>query len=271
MAPSVSIRSLHYQYFDGAPFALKDLSVHIASGSCTALLGPSGAGKTTLLQILSGIIGAQFTTGKASGSVLIGDDEFRPIPQKVLFPSVGYLMQDASVQLSGIKETVEEELAFALDNMGIDGYERRERVSQALSRLDLGRLANRRPHQLSGGELQRTALASILVARPSLLVLDEPVNALDSLGQQRMVNVLRSLKSSTTVLFADSGIEFALAVADTFLVMQGGSILFSGTRNQFLNSLDSFYDLLPVNQWSEVVRKWGKTTVHPRVAGLLSL
>ncbi len=271
MAPSVDIRSLHYQYFDGAPYALRDISIQIGSGSCTALLGPSGAGKTTLLQILSGIIGAQFTTGKAGGSISIGSDEFRPIPPTILFPSVGYLMQDASVQLSGIKETVAEELAFTLDNMGLRESERHERVSQVLAHLDLGRLASRHPNQLSGGELQRTALASILIARPSLLLLDEPINALDSLGQQRLANIVRSLRSSTTVLFADSGIEFALAVADTVVVMESGNVIFSGTCNQFLGALDSFSNQLPVSQWVETTRQRRNGRMHPRVAGILTL
>jgi energy-coupling factor transporter ATP-binding protein EcfA2 len=270
MAPSIEIRTLSYQYFEGAPSVLTNVTLHVPSGSCTAILGSAGAGKTTLLQILSGVIGSQFTTGKASGSVSIGGNEYVPIPSRVLFPEVGYLMQDASLQLSGIKETVAEELGFTLDNLDIGGEERTGRISALLADLGLLHLASRKPTQLSGGELQRTALASILVANPSLLLLDEPVNALDSLAQQRMVKVTRSLKGTATVIVADAGIAFPLAVADLFVVMDAGTILFSGNRREFLDSLESFAAHLPVSLWSEILRRNGTTATDRRIRRILT-
>ena len=270
MVPTIDIRSLHYQYFEGTPSVLTDINLHVPSGSCAALLGPAGAGKTTLLQVLSGVVGSQFTTGKADGRILIGDQEFLPIPSRVLFPEVGYLMQDASVQLSGIKETVAEELAFSLDNLGITGDERSRRVSAALSEFDLAHLAHRAPSRLSGGELQRVALASLLVSNPSLLLLDEPISALDSMAQQRMVSFIRSAKRTATVLLSDSGIDFALAVADLFVVMDGGRILFTGNRNQFLNSLQSFSHLLPISLWDEVLSQSRRMTVDSRITRIFT-
>lgn len=270
MAPSINIQSLSYQYFEEAPPALRDVTLNIPSGSCAAVLGSAGAGKTTLLHILSGILGSQFTTGKGKGAVTIGNKEFLPIPSRVLFPEVGYLMQDAPLQLSGIKETVAEEVAFTLDNMDISGAERQRRVAEILSALTIGHLAHRKPTQLSGGELQRVALASVLVAQPSLLLLDEPVNALDSLAQHTMTSLVRSIKGKTTVVIADSGIEFALAAADLFLVLDAGQIVFSGTRRQFLDSLDMFSGHLSVVPWKEIVEQSKNTKINPRMSRVLN-
>jgi energy-coupling factor transporter ATP-binding protein EcfA2 len=265
MAQSINIRSLSYRYFEEAPPALRDVTLSIPSGSCTAILGSAGAGKTTLLHILSGILGSQFTTGKAEGAVEIGDNEFLPIPSRALFPQVGYLMQDAPLQLSGIKGTVLEEVAFTLDNLNVPGNERKRRVAAILSALAISHLAHRKPTRLSGGELQRVALASVLVAEPSLLLLDEPVNALDSLAQHAMTSLVRSLKGKTTVVIADSGINFALSAADLFVVLDAGQMVFSGTRRQFLDSLEAFSLNLSVEPWKDILAQSKIRTINQRV------
>jgi len=269
MAPGIEIRSLSFSYFEGAPSALSDISLHAGPNTCMAILGPSGAGKTTLLQILSGIAGAQFTTAVATGSITIGDSSYSPFPDRVLFPDVGYFMQDASVQLSGIKESVEEELGFTLDNLGVNDEEKSRRVLSVTSTLDIDHLRKRRPDQLSGGELQRVALGSLLVAGPRLLLLDEPLNALDSLAQQRLAALVRSLKATTTVIITDSSIDFSLAVADLFIVMDRGRIKFSGTRGRFLDSLDSFSQILPVTQWNDLITASRTITIEPRILRIL--
>ncbi len=269
MAPRLEIQSLSYSYFDGSPPALTDISLKVAGGTCTALLGPTGAGKTTLVQILSGAGSTQFFTGRASGRVLIGSDIHDPIPRSILFPQVGYFMQDASVQLSGIKETVSAEIGFTLDNIGITGRERSDRIAAVLSQLGLTALSGRRPQHLSGGEIQRVALASLLVARPQILLLDEPLNGLDALAQQRLVALLRSLKTTTTILFTDSAIDLAMALADQFIVLAGGQILFSGSRDAFLISLPSFAEVLPVRLWNDLLEASVSARAAPRIQRIL--
>ncbi len=269
MAPSIALRSLSYQYFQESPPALRDVTLEIPPGRCAAILGPTGSGKTTLLHLLSGILGSQFTTGKAVGSVSIGDEEYTPLPPRVLFPFAGYLMQDAALQLSGVKDTVEEEVAFSLDNLNTTGEERRRKVESVLSILRIGHLAGRRPSQLSGGELQRVALASVLVSEPPLLLLDEPVSALDSLALHSMTSLVRSLVPRTTVIIADSGIEFGLAAADLFIVMKEGSPVFSGGRSEFLGSLDTFSEYLPIALWKELLTQSKTLTIDSRIRKML--
>lgn len=250
-APPIKITGLTFRYFAFAPAALKDLSLEISPASFVAVLGPTGAGKTTLLQILSGISGS-LTTSQATGSVAIGTERFDPIPPRVLFPTVGYFMQDPSTQLSGIHDTVEEEIAFTLNNLGVSTEDQSRRVSDILSRMKLSHLAKRHPLQISGGELQKVLIASLLVARASVLLLDEPANSLDPGAQHLLSRMLRSLRN-TTVLFTDYQIDFALQVADHFLVLNSGSILFSGERSSFLKHLGDFRDILPVASWMDVL------------------
>lgn len=250
-APSITITELNFRYFSFAPAALKGVSFEIPSASFVAVLGPTGAGKTTLLQILSGISGS-LTTSHATGNVAIGTERFDPIPPRVLFPTVGYFMQDPSVQLSGIHDTVEEEIAFTLNNLGVSPQDQSRRVSDILSQMKLSHLAKRHPLQISGGELQKVLIASLLVARPSILLLDEPANSLDPGAQHLLSRMLRSLRN-TTVLFTDYQIDFALQLADNFLVMNSGSILFSGGRSSFLKHLGDFRDILPVASWMDIL------------------
>jgi energy-coupling factor transporter ATP-binding protein EcfA2 len=174
-------------------------------------------------------------------------------------------MQDAPLQLSGIKGTVLEEVAFTLDNLNVPGNERKRRVAAILSALAISHLAHRKPTRLSGGELQRVALASVLVAEPSLLLLDEPVNALDSLAQHAMTSLVRSLKGKTTVVIADSGINFALSAADLFVVLDAGQMVFSGTRRQFLDSLEAFSLNLSVEPWKDILAQSKIRTINQRV------
>lgn len=250
-APSITVTELTFRYFTFAPAALKDVSFELPSGGFTAVLGPTGAGKTTLLQILSGISGS-LTTSQATGSVAIGTERFSPLPPQVLFPIVGYFMQDPSVQLSGIHDTVEDEIAFALQNLGIPPGDQSQRVSEILAQMKLSHLAKRHPLHISGGELQKVLLASLLVARPSVLLLDEPSNSLDPGSQHLLVRMLRSLRN-TTVLFTDHHIDFALQVAEHFLVLNNGSVLFSGGKPSFLRHLADFRDILPVSSWIDIL------------------
>lgn len=269
MGHEIDIQSLSFSYFEGAAPVLSNVSLRADKGTCMAVLGPAASGKTTLLQILSGIMGAQSTTCAATGTVTIGDTLHAPIPDKVLFPQVGLVMQDASVQISGVKETVEEELSFTLDNLGFAGEEKSRRISAVASILDLHHLRHRRPNQLSGGELQRLVLGSIIVAEPRILLLDEPLAALDSLARHRLSETLRSLKRTTTIIVADSSVDFALAVADMFVVLDRGHIAFAGPRTEFLNSLASFTRLLPVSLWTDLIRASRTTNIEPRLLRIL--
>lgn len=219
--------------------------MNIPSGTCCALLGPAGAGKTTLLEILSGAAGSQYKTSRAQGTVRIGHESFAPIPPGVLFPTVGFVLGDPMIQISGIRHTVRSEIAFTLENLGTDPAIRSRHVDEMLAKLGLGALADRNPRTLSGGEIQRVALASLLVARPPVLLLDEPANALDSGAAAMLSAILRELTESTTIILTDYTADFSLGVADRFIVLQEGSIRFQGDRDALLDAAHALQDVIP--------------------------
>lgn len=250
MAARIDIDSLSLRYPDAPVPALNGLSCAIPAGSCVGIVGPTGAGKTTLLHCLAGILGRHHPDLVISGSVRIGDTNFTGIPRDILFPRVGLVLQDPSVQISGVRDTVFEEVLFTLENMGGDGNVADTRIRAALQRLGIDHLGQRKPTSLSGGETQRVALATILVAHPEVLLLDEPTSALDSTAQARLRSILMDLKGKTTVLLSDAQIDFPLSVCDRILAIDHGTtIVYTETRHL----LSTAHNLPMIGGWE----RWG--------------
>ena len=245
MADPLSIVSLTFRYPGASRPALRDISFDVPSGTCCVVLGPTGSGKSTLLQGIAGVLDPHNKQAAASGSIRIGSVAYEPLPQSVLFPQVGLFLQDPMVQISGIRERVEEEVRFALDNLQVPDQEARLRVRMQLEELGLESLASRPLRHLSGGELQRVALAGVLVGSPSVLLLDEPLNSLDAPAQARLIRLLASFKGKKTVVLTDYGIEAALRVADQVIVLSEGSVLYHGSPAGLVRRAVEFADILP--------------------------
>lgn len=246
MAHALTVASLTFRYPGAARPALSGLSVNFPAGRCTVVLGPTGAGKSTLLQAVSGVLGAHHRQDAAEGRITIGPRAYEPLPASILFPEVALFLQDPAVQISGLRESVEDEVRFALDNLGVPESEARARVRHQLGELGLGELTHRAPAQLSGGELQRVALAGVLVSRPSVLLLDEPLNSLDAPAQAQLVRILASLKGSATLVLTDTTVDAAIRIADHVVVLSEGSACFQGSPGEFINRAAEFSELLPV-------------------------
>jgi energy-coupling factor transport system ATP-binding protein len=249
MAQRLTIKDLSLQYSASEPRALSSISLEIAAGSCCAIIGPTGAGKSTLLQCLAGTMHRHHPESLATGQIQLGETRFNGVPDHVLFPIAGLVLQDPYVQISGVRETVFDEILFTLENLGTIPQDPRQTILSLLQRLGIDHLAERKPTSLSGGETQRVALAAILIAQPPLLLLDEPTTALDSNAQDKLRFILRSLRGKTTVLLTDTQIDFALAVADQILLLDHGAIIFQGNSRTLLSQLHSFSSKLPVEGW----------------------
>jgi energy-coupling factor transport system ATP-binding protein len=253
MAARVLIDRFSFRYASDLPDALSELSLDIPPGSCCALIGPTGAGKSTLLHALVGILGRHHPASTHGGSIHIGEQVFTPLPRDVLFPQVGLVLQDPYIQLSGVRDTVLGELLFTLENLGTVDHSAELRIARLLAELGIEHLAPRHPSTLSGGETQRVALATMLIAAPEVLLLDEPTSALDTAAIQRLRQIIKSLQGRTTVIFTDTDVEFALSVADQVVVLHGGGLLFSGKPRDLILRLDEFEDMLPVLGWKEIL------------------
>jgi energy-coupling factor transport system ATP-binding protein len=249
MALRLRIKDLSIQYSATEPKALSSLSLEVEAGSCCAVLGPTGAGKSTLLQCLAGIMRRHHPDSIATGRIQMGETWFEGIPDHILFPTAGLVLQDPYVQISGVRDTVIDEVLFTLENLRTVLQDPRETVASLLQGLGIEHLADRRPTSLSGGETQSVALATILIAQPPVLLLDEPTTALDSNAREKLGLILHSLRGKTTVLITDTQIDFALSVADRIFLLDQGAISFEGNPKSLISHLGDFSSILPVENW----------------------
>ncbi|MGN8137952.1 ABC transporter ATP-binding protein [Paraburkholderia sp. 22099] len=207
----------------GETVALKGVNLSVKKGELFALLGSSGCGKSTLLRMLAGL------ESVTSGKILIDGEDLAQLPPyrrpvNMMFQSYALFPH----------MTVETNVAFGLKQEGVPKAELKDRVQAALDLVQMGRFAKRKPHQLSGGQQQRVALARSLVKRPKLLLLDEPMSALDKQIRQRtqieLVNILD--KVGVTCIMVTHDQEEAMTMASRLAVMSEGEIVQLGTPHE---------------------------------------
>jgi len=220
----VCIENLVKRY--GDVYALNDVSLDIAGGELFFLLGPSGCGKTTLLRSIAG-----FVTPDA-GRIRLGDQDITTTaPNK---RGTAMVFQNYALWPH---MTVEENVAFGLEVQNVSDSERRQRVHEALSLVQMENLAGRKPNQLSGGQQQRVALARALVVKPKCLLLDEPLSNLDAKLRLHMRRVIRKLckQLNLTTIYVTHDQKEALSMADRIAVLRDGRIVQVGTPAELYN------------------------------------
>ena len=232
----VELQGLTYKYPLTERPALKDISLEVEEGDFLAVIGPNGAGKSTLCYAMSGFV-PHFYKGDLQGSLTIfGKDTLESNLNDIVL-DVGLVFQNPFNQISGAKFTVYEELAFGLENLGIPRQEMPPRLDEVMRLTGIQDLAQRSPYSLSGGQQQRVALASILVMRPRLLVLDEPTSQLDPIGTREVLQVIKNMSSQgMTVVLAEHKIEWIAEYADRVVALVDGEILLQGNPAEILSS-----------------------------------
>jgi energy-coupling factor transport system ATP-binding protein len=213
-----SVQRLSYRY-PGAHEALREVSTELEPGEVVALLGPSGGGKSTLLRALAGLV-PHFHGGRFSGRVEVGGLDTRCTRPADLAGTVATLFQDPEDQV--VFTRVEAEVAFGLENLGTAPGEIAVRVAEALAAVGAPHLAERRVAELSGGELQRVCLASVLALEPRLLLLDEPTSQLDPEGAAAAITLAR--ESGAAVVVSEQRPERVLEACDRVLFLEGGRL-----------------------------------------------
>ncbi len=206
----------------GPTAALRNLSLEVHPGEMLALLGPSGCGKTTLLRAIAGFLAH-------TGEIYIGEARATPLPSHRR--NLGMVFQDYALFPH---MTVADNVGFGLRMRRVPRTERAARVEEAITLVGLGEVGLRLPRQLSGGQQQRVALARALVIRPSVLLLDEPLSALDRKLREEMELELRLLQKRVgiTTIFVTHDQEEALAISDRIAVMHSGRVLQVGTPEE---------------------------------------
>ncbi|RWK79855.1 MAG: ABC transporter ATP-binding protein [Mesorhizobium sp.] len=216
--PKIDIQGLSKEF--GAFTALRPTNLQIPSGEFLTLLGPSGSGKTTLLQMLAGLLDP--TSGKL---VVDGHDwTFRPVNER----GIGLVFQHYALFPH---MTVEENVAFPLKMRKVTGEKLRRRVTETLDKVQLAQFAHRFPRELSGGQQQRVALARCLVFRPEIILMDEPLGALDKALRESMQLEIRRLhrEFGATLIYVTHDQEEALVMSDRICVMNHAQVEQIGT------------------------------------------
>ncbi|EME97152.1 ABC transporter ATP-binding protein [Streptomyces mobaraensis NBRC 13819 = DSM 40847] len=207
-------------YHDAAAPTLRDLDLTVPEGELCLLVGPSGVGKSTLLGAVSGLV-PHFTGGTLRGRVTVDGRDTRTHRPRELADVVGTVGQDPLAHF--VTDTVEEELAYGMESLGMPADTMRRRVEETLDLLGLADLRDRALRTLSGGQQQRVAIGSVLTTHPRVLVLDEPTSALDPAAAEEVLAVLQRLVHDlgTTVLLAEHRLERVVQYADRVVLLPG--------------------------------------------------
>ncbi len=234
MAAVIECRNVTYTYPLGTKPAIRDLSLDIESGVLYGVAGENGAGKTTLGALLMGFA-PRFYKGELKGEVTV---KGRPVSEYggEIARIAGYVFQNPFTQISGVKDTVFEEVAFGLENFGAPALEIERRVTDVMRLTGIEELAMLNPLNLSGGQMQRVALASVTVLDPEIFILDEPTSQLDPEGTESVFKIIRGLKeASKTIILIEHKIDLLAEYADEMLILKGGGLVARGRADTVLS------------------------------------
>lgn len=225
----IEIENLTYYYPNEAQAALDNINLKIEPGEFVLLAGGSGCGKSTLIKALAGLV-PEFYGGKIKGDIKIEGCSIAAMPRSELVQKVGIVFQDPESQL--VMTNVEQELAFGLENLGLEKYLMKRRVLEASGALSLGSYLCKNTPELSGGLKQKVTLASILAMQPEIILLDEPTSQLDPVSGEEILTILRRLneENGITVILVEQRLERCFHLADRFLIMDKGRIICNTTN-----------------------------------------
>ena len=232
----IKFEHVFFRYEKDGPYALKDVSFSVKRGQWLAIVGHNGSGKSTIAKLMIGFLAADPGTIKIDGFVL---------NEKTVWDArnkIGMVFQNPDNQFVGA--TVQDDVAFGLENYGIPRDEMQDRVMDALQKVGMADFANKEPHHLSGGQKQRVAIASVLALKPEIIILDEATSMLDPRGRNEVFAIIRELRrdEKLTIVSITHDLDEAI-MADEMIVMNRGEIYKRGTPLEVFSMDDELIKL----------------------------
>lgn len=232
----LELADFSYIYPQTEKLVLKHISLRVRRGSFLGVIGPNRAGKSTLCSALTGLI-PFVLGGQYQGSLRVNGAEITDESAAAVTQTVGIVFQDAESQFS--QETVEDEIAFGMCNLGVPQEEMRRRMDEVAASCNLRELLGRSPFSLSGGQQQRVAVACMLALRPQVIILDETTSQLDPIGRQEVFRLAKALHAEGfTIIMVDHNIEKLAEYASDLLVLHDGEIVMYGPSVEILQRED---------------------------------
>ena len=213
--------------------SIKSFDLQIERGKFYGVIGENGSGKTTLCAVLRGFA-PSFYKGELQGEVLVEGKNIQEYGGE-LAQKIGFVFQNPFTQISGVKDTVFEEVAYGLENFGVPVEEIERRVVDVMKMTDIEALADKSPFELSGGQMQRVALASVIVLEPDVLIIDEPTSQLDPEGTESVFAIIEMMKEKQkTIILVEHKIDLIAEYADEVIVLKDGAMIAKGDKKEIL-------------------------------------
>lgn len=232
---AVSIQDLGWKYAGRKNFAIEHVDLEIEENTFVSVVGPNEHGKTTLVSCIKGIIPNSFH-GVWRGTVEIFGQDVRKMSAQTLADEIGFVFADPEAQFTSM--TVEEELVFGLENIGLGLQEVKERLEWVTEIAMIRDLLDKPPYEISGGQKQRVAIASVLAMKPRIMILDEPTSMLDPLGKDFIFEILTTLKKEQdlTLIVVEHNIEQVAPLSDLMVLMYDGQVAKAAPPAEFFEN-----------------------------------
>ena len=237
MSKVIEINDYSWKYLYTNSPALKNINLSIEEGSFIGIIGPNGSGKTTLAYSIDGLIPGQYN-GIKHGTVNIFGKEVEEYKTGELQRLAGVVFSDPESQFTAM--TVEDELVFGMENIGLTIPEIRKRLEWVIELTDLKHLLEKPPYEISGGQKQRVALAAVLSMMPKLLILDEPTSMLDPVSRVRIFDVLAKIKAEkkNTIIVIEHSLEDLVPLADRMVLISDSQLLLEDETHAFFEKTE---------------------------------
>lgn len=225
----LNLEGVSYSYSDGNE-AISNVDMVVNAGEKIAIMGPNGAGKSTLFGLFNGIL------KPSSGIVTIDGLETKKKNLAKIRCNVGMVFQDSDDQL--FNSSVHQEIAYGLMNIGISGKKMEKSIKWALKVVGMEGYENKSPHNLSGGEKKRIALASVLAMKPKILVLDEPTASLDPRGVTKIIKLLDYINKelNITLIFSTHDVDIVPLLATRVYLLNKGNVILEGSTEEVFSN-----------------------------------